>query len=221
MEFSLKHIIRYPKKEVLKPALLLMLHGYGSNEEDLFSFADELADDLLIVSARAPLSIAFGGYAWYSIHFEADNAKFSDIPEAIEARDLLVQFIDELQEAFHFDPKKSFLMGFSQGTILSYALSLSYPEKIHNIVALSGYINEELIQELGDVNDYEKLDFYCSHGSEDPVIPVDWARKIPNYLQKHSISHQYNEYYAGHGIAPKNFLDMKNWIESKLHKTRT
>ena len=216
MVFSLKHIVREPKTPNANPALFLMLHGYGSNEEDLFSFANELPDELLIISARAPLSIDFGGYAWYTIHFEQNDKKFSDIPEAIKARDTIAKFIDELQETYKFDPAKSFLMGFSQGTILSYALSLSYPKKIKNIIALSGYINEELIISPKETNDYKSLNFFCSHGSVDPVIPVDWARKIPKFLQNLTISHTYKEYYVGHGIVPQNFTDMKNWILKKL-----
>ena len=216
MDYSLKHIVRKPKIATENPSLLLMLHGYGSNEQDLFSFAHELPDNLLIVSARAPLSIAFGGYAWYSIHFEADDDKFSDIPEAIQARDLLVKFIDELQDTYHFDPKNSFLMGFSQGTILSYALVLSFPEKIRNILALSGYVNEELILKPVDISLYKDLDFFCSHGNVDPVIPVEWARKTPGFLQNLNIKHEYKEYSVGHGVAPQNFIDLKEWINKHI-----
>ena len=216
MSFSLKHIVREPKTPNANPPLLLMLHGYGSNEEDLFSFANELPDELLIISARAPLPIDFGGYAWYTIHFEADDKKFSDIPEALKAKDLIAKFIDELQETYKFDPARSFLMGFSQGTILSYAVALSYPKRIKNILALSGYINEELIASSKKINNYKNLDFFCSHGSEDPVIPVDWARKAPNFLKKLNINHSYKEYYAGHGIVPQNFEDMQKWIQKKL-----
>lgn len=216
MSFSLKHIIREPKIANNNPPLLLMLHGYGSNEEDLFSFANELPDELLIISARAPLAIDFGGYAWYTIHFEADNKKFSDIPEAIKARDLIVNFIDELQETYKFDPAKSFLMGFSQGTILSFAVALSYPDKIINTIALSGYINEELIATPQETQAYKNLNFFCTHGSVDPVIPVEWARKTPHFLKELNSKYSYKEYYAGHGIVPENFKDMQRWIVEKL-----
>ncbi|RLD77202.1 MAG: phospholipase, partial [Bacteroidetes bacterium] len=56
-ELSLDYLVRYPKKNVENPPLMIMLHGYGSNEQDLFSFADELADELLIISAKAPLTL--------------------------------------------------------------------------------------------------------------------------------------------------------------------
>ncbi len=216
MDYSLKHIVREPKVKTENPSLLLMLHGYGSNEQDLFSFAHELPDNLLIVSARAPRSIMFGGYAWYDIHFESDDDKFSDIPQALEARDLIVHFIDELQETYQFNPDKSFLMGFSQGTILSYAVALSFPEKIKNIIALSGYINEELIINPSDTSAYASLDFFCSHGTIDPVIPVEWARKTPNFLQNLDIKHEYKEYSIGHGVAPQNFTDFKEWINKHI-----
>jgi len=216
MEYTLKHIIREPKIITNNPSLLLMLHGYGSNERDLFSFANELPDDLLIVSAQAPISMGFGTYAWYTIHFEADDSKFSDIPEALAARDLLIQFIDELQETYHFNPAKSFLMGFSQGSILSYAVALSYPEKIKNIIALSGYVNEELLLKSQENVFYEKLDFYCSHGTIDDVIPVTWARKTKQFLENKNIKHVYQEYPVGHGVAPQNFTDFKNWMLERL-----
>ena len=216
MEYSLQHLIRKPKIEVDKPSLLLMLHGYGSNERDLYSFANELPDELLVVSAQAPLSMGFGAYAWYTIHFEADDSKFSDIPEALAARDLLIQFIDELQETYHFNPAKSFLMGFSQGSILSYAVALSYPEKIQNSIALSGYINEELLLAPQDKVSYEELDFYCSHGTIDDVIPVTWARKTKQFLENKNIKHVYQEYPVGHGVAPQNFTDFKNWMLERL-----
>ena len=88
--FSLEYFIRQPKTTQTNPPLLIMLHGYGSNEEDLFSFAQELPDELLIISARAPLSLGFGSYAWYTIHFDASSSdKFSDIPEAKNALKLI------------------------------------------------------------------------------------------------------------------------------------
>ena len=143
-KLSLQYITREPNTISEKTSLLILLHGYGSNEEDLFSFATELPEDLIIVSARAPQSLGFGSYAWYSINFTADQGKFSDIPEALVARELVATFIDEIQEKYKITPAKTFLLGFSQGTILSYSVALNYPEKVQKLIALSGHINEEL-----------------------------------------------------------------------------
>ncbi len=215
-ELSLKYIVREPNQQTENTSLLILLHGYGSNEEDLFSFATELPDNLLIISARAPQSLGFGSYAWYSINFTADEGKFSDIPEAIEARETIATFIDEIQEKYKIAPNKTFLLGFSQGTILSYSVALNYPEKIQKIIALSGYINPELLSENLNNKDYSKLDFFISHGSVDQVIPADWAKKAPLFLDNINVKNSYKEYGVGHGVAPQNFFDFKKWIEERM-----
>ena len=215
---QLHYITKLPKNPIENPVMLLMLHGYGSNEEDLFSFAHELPEDLLIVSARAPLTLGFGGYAWYSINFNEDAGKFSDIPQALEARELLVAFLDELHQKYQYNTQKSMLMGFSQGAILSYAVALTYPEKIQNILALSGYVLPDIIRLSTDEKALSQLRFFCSHGSVDPVIPVAWARKSDQFLTEKNIQHIYKEYPAGHGVAPQNFYDLKHWIDQTLQR---
>jgi len=214
---KIHYIVRKPIKEIENPVLLLMLHGYGSNEEDLFSFANELPEELLIISARAPLSLGYGSYAWYHIYLNAEQSKSSDIPQAIQSRELVANLVDELQVKYHFNPEKSMIMGFSQGAILSYAVALSYPEKIKNILALSSYINPEMITISSDTLTLQKLDFFCSHGSVDTVIPVEWARKSIEYLKLNKITYIYREYPTGHGITPQNFVDLKEWIVKKIN----
>ncbi|MCC7520903.1 MAG: dienelactone hydrolase family protein [Flavobacteriaceae bacterium] len=209
---DLYYLTKLPKNSIENPILLLMLHGYGSNEDDLFSFASELDENLLIISARAPLALDFGGFAWYSIHFTAGQDKFSDIPEAIQARDQISEFIDQLDAKYHFDKDKSMLMGFSQGAILSYAVALSYPDIIKNVIAMSGYALPEIIQDPKNKSDYKSLRFFCSHGTVDPVIPIEWARKSDAFLTQNQIRHEYHEYPVGHGVAPRNVSDMKDWM---------
>jgi len=215
-KLTLDYLKREPKSNTKKPSLLILLHGYGSNEEDLFSFANELPDDFLIISARAPQTIGFGSYAWYTIHFNNTQGKFSDIPEAIAAREQIATFIDEVQEEYNISPEKTFLLGFSQGTILSYAVALNYPNKVQKIMALSGYINPELLPKEIEEYDYSKLDFFISHGNVDQVIPVDWAKQAPNFLNNLKIKNCYQEYPVGHGVAPQNFFDLKKWLENRL-----
>ena len=210
---SLYHLIRAPKTILDKNPLLLLLHGYGSNEEDLFSFASELPDEYFVVSARAPYDMMYGSYAWYAINFDADENKFSDIAQAKNSRDLIVNFIDELISEYPIDANNVTLIGFSQGSILSYAVVLSYPEKVQRLVAMSGYLNTEMATDNFKENDVSKLKIFASHGKVDQVIPVEWARKTEPALAALGISIVYKEYPIGHGVAPQNFYDFKNWLE--------
>ncbi len=215
-KLSLEYLIRSPKTAIENPPLLVMFHGYGSNEQDLFSFANELPDELLIVSARAPLSLGFGSYAWYTIHFNNDSSNFSDIPEAKDALSKIAHFIEEIKEEYKVNTNNTFLLGFSQGTILSTAFSINNPDKVQHVIALSGYVNPELLADNIENYHYKNLDFFVSHGTVDQVIPVDWARKTPDFLNELEIENTYHEYPVGHGVAPQNFYDLNTWIKDRL-----
>jgi len=208
----LHYIVREPKKVLESNPAIVLLHGYGSNEEDLFSFAPELPEDYYIISVRAPHSLMHGSYAWFSINFDANATKFSDLGQARESRDLIVSFLEEITLKYPINKNNINLIGFSQGAILSYAIALSYPEKINKVIALSGYLNQEIIVEGFDKLDHSKLKMYVSHGTVDQVIPIDWANKAPAFLANRNIDVTYKEYPIGHGVSPQNFYDFKNWL---------
>ncbi|HNP33190.1 MAG TPA: alpha/beta fold hydrolase [Flavobacterium sp.] len=214
MNFSLHHLVREPKVKRDKNPLLLLLHGYGSNEADLFSFANELPDEYYVISAQAPYDMMYGSYAWYAINFDADENKFSDIGQARASRDIIAGFIDELIANYAIDANNITLIGFSQGSILSYAVALSYPEKIKRVVAMSGYLNTDIAVDDFAENDFSNLTIFASHGTVDQVIPVEWARNSIPVLEKLGVSVVYKEYPVGHGVAPQNFFDFKNWLQS-------
>ena len=213
MNLSLEYLIREPKIKAEKNPVLLLLHGYGSNEDDLFSFSSELPDHYYIISARAPFDLQYKSYAWYAINFDADENKFSDHTQAKASRDLIANFIDELVANFPIDSNKVTLVGFSQGAILSYAVALSYPEKMERVVAMSGYLNTEILKDDYLKNSFSKLDIFSSHGTVDQVIPVEWARKAKPFLDNLGVKTTYKEYPIGHGISPQNFYDFKNWLD--------
>jgi len=215
MNLSLQYLIREPKVKLDKNPLLLLLHGYGSNDADLFSFATELPDEYYVVAACAPYDLQYGSYAWYAINFDADENKFSDVEQAKESRDLIVKFIAELVQTFPIDDQNITLVGFSQGSILSYAVALSYPEKIKRVVAMSGYVNPEMAVNNYAQNDFSNLSIFASHGTADQVIPIDWARKVKPFLDELKVENTYKEYPVGHGVAPQNFFDFRNWLQSK------
>ena len=212
---TLEYLVKQPKKSSRNPPLLILLHGYGSNEQDLFSFAEELPEELLIVSARAPYEMGQGGHAWYAINFDNNNGKYSDLEQARTSLGKIDLFIDEIKQKYNTKADKTFLLGFSQGAILSYAFSFLHPNKVNHIIALSGYINEELLP--SDLTDLQiKTSYYISHGTVDQVLPVDWARKASPILDNLKLENSYNEYPVGHGVAPQNFYSFKTWIEGRL-----
>ena len=211
---KLKYKIKEPKIILDINPLLLLLHGYGSNEEDLFSFASELPDTYFVVSARAPYDMQYGSYAWYAIDFDADENKFSNVEQAKISRDAVADFIDELKDNYPIDAENVTLIGFSQGTILSYAIALSYPEKVQKVVAMSGYLNQEMCTDDYLKNNLSQLKIFSSHGTVDQVVPVEWGRKAKPFLDNLGVDTVYKEYAnIGHGVCPQNFHDFKEWLE--------
>ena len=214
MSLSLFHLVREPQIPAAKSPVLILLHGYGSNEEDLFSFAPQLPPEYLVISVRAPYALPPYGNAWYAIDFDADMNKFSDNVQAAESRDRIVKFIGDLPKHYDVDKDDVTLVGFSQGSILSYAVALSYPHCVRRVAALSGYLNMDLLIEGYRNNDFKRLDFYISHGTQDQVIPVEWARQAKPALDELGIRSIYREYPVGHGVAPQNFYDLLDWLSA-------
>ena len=208
-----KTIIRPSNKTYSNPSAILLLHGYGSNEVDLLSFADFFPHNYFIISARAPISLQFGGYAWYDIFLDSKNNKMSDNKMATKMVFKLSEFIDNTIEKYSLDKDSFNLLGFSQGAILSYALAFNYPNKFKKIMALSGYINHNIIPSITDNSIYKNLDFYISHGIFDDIIPIEIARKIPIYMKKNKIKHSYNEFSMGHEVNNECLRSMINWFK--------
>jgi phospholipase/carboxylesterase len=191
---------------------LLLLHGYGSNADDLFSFADYLPAHYTIISLEAPLETPFGGKAWYSIHFDAAQDKWSDLAEAKKSLVALVEQLDYLEEEYRLNPKDMSLMGFSQGAILSWSLLLDHPDRFRRAVFMSGYINEQLLKK--PLEEYQNILAYASHGTQDTTVPFAWAEKSITTLKDINPAVCFNAYPDGHNVSSDNFKDLLEWLSN-------
>jgi phospholipase/carboxylesterase len=196
--------------------IVLMVHGYGSHENDLFGMAQALPPNMHYLSVRAPRSLGFGGYAWYDINFNQVGDKINNIEQAQIAKKTLRQFILEFRAAFGLTNNKLWLMGFSQGTILSYGYALTHPTEVEKVIALSGYVLKDIVPSEYRPQDLQHLDFFVSHGTQDDILPVQAARQTVEFLEKLKISHSYQEYPVGHGVSPDNMQALKAWVQKRL-----
>ena len=210
----LDYIVRQPKfKTQENPPLLLLLHGYGSNENDLFAFAEYLHPSLLVVSLRAPHDLPMMGHAWYSIHFDAEQGKWSDDEEAIASRKLVLLFLDEIMEIHPYDKSQVHLLGFSQGAILCYALGLTNPNRFTSVIALSGYLNENITQ-LPKPEEAPAL--YAAHGSLDEVVPFDWGQRSAEMLKQKGFAIRFDVFAVGHTVGQDGFYKLLEWQNALL-----
>lgn len=208
---SLTYLVREPKVKIEKPPLIILLHGVGSNENDLFSFANQLPDKYLVVAARAPLVVGPSNFAWYEVDFSTGKPVYNQQQEAT-SRKIILQFIDELKEFHSFDDKQIYLAGFSQGAIMSFTLGLLHPDKVHGVIALSGRILDE-IKPLVARDKVKMLKVFIGHGTHDNVLPVHYAHSSQSYLRQLHIEAAFHQYHEGHGISNQELQDLVEWLK--------
>lgn len=209
---NLDYIIREPENITSKTPVLFMLHGYGSNEQDLFSFRETLPSDWLIISFRAPRNTQFEGFSWYDIDFD-NPENFIDVEQAKESLQAVLESILAVINHYGITEGKTHLCGFSQGGILCYALALKHPEMFNYVACLSSYPENKLMEDIvKDKKKLEHLRFFVSHGTEDVVIPLDWGRKAADLLYDLGCYFTFREYMSGHGVNQKNYMDLMDFF---------
>jgi phospholipase/carboxylesterase len=208
----LHYIHKEPEIKSDKPPLIILLHGVGSNEQDLFSFADQLPARFLVVSARGPYKLGQDSYGWYHIDYSTGKS-VSNKEEAEKSRNTLITFIDELSTIHSFDKSQVYLCGFSQGAIMSYSVGLTHPEKVKGIALMSGRLLEEVKPLVAPKDKLQKLDIFISHGTKDPVLNIAYAREAHAYLQQLGLNPVYKEYPEPHTISRDMFVDLLKWLK--------
>ena len=211
-KLSLTHLVREPRRRgETPPPLLLLLHGIGSNEQDLFGLAPYLDERLLIVSARAPVVLGYGGYGWFQIEF-TPAGMVADIEQAKRSLDMLPNFIDALVETYRADAGRVYLAGFSQGAMMSLALLLARPEKIAGVVAMSGRLPEQVFERAPDPEALAGKPILVTHGLYDQVLSVQNGRAARDYLSELPVELTYREYPMAHEVSAESLRDVTDWL---------
>ena len=207
---KLKYLINKPASDQNNLKIIFLLHGYGSNEEDLYSLKEFFPSNYITISLRAPISLGFNSYAWYSINFENNIDRWIDTHEAISAKNIIINDILLHLKDLAFANERVSLLGFSQGAILSWSIGIEYPNLIKNVLPLSGFYHSEITET--NLNHKFRLNSFSTHGINDQVIPVEWARRGMQSLSKYNINIEFKEYESGHEINNENLRDVIEWL---------
>ncbi|TGM02006.1 alpha/beta hydrolase [Leptospira jelokensis] len=215
MNSPLLYLIRKPKVTIDNPPLLILLHGVGSNENDLFSLSDFLPDSFMIVSVRGPITLGRDRYGWYEISFLGGIPKI-DSEQQKSSHQIILKFIDYLKTNYQFNSKQIWIGGFSQGAVMSYSVGLEHPDRIKGIIALSGRLLDETKNNIVIDQESKGQRIYIAHGTNDTVIPVTSARASKDFLDKVGFVPIYKEYAEGHTISREMLKDLVSWLEKEL-----
>jgi phospholipase/carboxylesterase len=204
---------------LLRPAagdpegVLVLLHGRGVDERDLYPLLDELDPErrLLGAAPRGPLTFPPDpGAHWYVVR----RIGFPDRETFDASFARLADWLDALASETGVPPSRTVLGGFSQGAVMAYALALagSRPRPA-GLIALSGFI--PTVEGLSlDLESRRGLPVTIAHGTIDPVIGVEFGRDARDRLQAAGLDVNYTESPIGHGIDPSHLPELAAWIDS-------
>lgn len=198
--------------------LLVLFHGRGANEHDLFPLLDLLDPErrLLGVTPRGPLSLPPGGAHWYAVQ----EIGYPDPSTFLPTYEIVAEWLDELAGETGIGPGRTVFGGFSQGAVMTYALGLGLGRpRPAALVALSGFIPTVEGFEL----DLERPlpPVAIGHGTYDPVISVEWSRRAKELLEDAGAEVLYREYPLPHAIDPAFLGELAPWIASALYERET
>jgi phospholipase/carboxylesterase len=185
--------------------LLVLMHGRGSDERDLYPLLDVLDPErrLLGVTPRGPLALPPGGAHWYAFY----RMGYPD-PETFSATfPQLVEWLDGLG----FPPERTVLGGFSQGGMMTYALGLAEGRpRPAALIALSAFMPTVPGFELDLESPLPPV--AIGHGVYDDVIPVEWGRTARERLSEAGADVLYRESPIGHSVDPAFLGEIARWL---------
>jgi len=202
------------------PPVLVILHGYGADEFDLLPISSRLDPLLLTISIQAPIELAWGGYSWYHLE-QTPSGLHGDHKTRIESEDLLIKELPRMIAKENGDPNNIYLMGFSQGAAMCYAIIgrhdlINIGLSVRGVMALSGYVPDDVRESLLH-KDLSDIPFFLSHGIGDELIPPRAMHNAQSILELAGAKTFAKEYETGHGLTEETVSDLRNWLEKQLH----
>lgn len=190
-------------------ARLLLLHGVGSNEDNLASLAGSLPEDLEVLLLRGPLQVGPQGFAWYQVNFTSNGPAF-DYQQAESSRQLLKSFIEALPRL------PTVIAGFSQGGIMSASVGLTEPELVKGFALLSGRMLREIEPQIASAERLQSVSAFIAHGDRDGVLSIDWANEADAWLKRIGVAHETHFYDMDHEIVAEELTDFSQWLTRTL-----
>ena len=167
--------------------LIVFCHGYGADGKDLINIGNywqRFLPDSYFTSPNAPniCSVNPGGFEWFDLMSQDKNKISFELENSINK---LTEFINAKLKALSLDHSKLFLIGFSQGTMMSLHYSLTNNNIIAGVVGYSGKIYDPTLLEK---NIKSKPPIFLMHGDDDNIVPLEEMLEAKNFLIKNKVN---------------------------------
>lgn len=217
-----KIVYNKPNEKIV--GAVVWLHGLGADFNDFVPIVPELklSQAIKFVFPNAPVIPVTinNGYrmrAWYDIlnfsnlHREVDGA--SIMANVVKINQIIAELIaDGIPE------NKIIIAGFSQGGALSYYTALNSHYNLGGLLVLSGYIPDESLFDVVNLQHIANMPILVCHGNQDPVVSISYAQQATQYLQAFKLNYVWKEYYMEHSVCHEEIVDIGQWMSKVFTK---
>jgi phospholipase/carboxylesterase len=193
---------------------LVLMHGRATDENDLFPLLEMLDPDRRLAgyALRGPLNLPPGGWHWY----ELAGIPTPDPTTFMRTFALVSNWLDEMNDELGVPMENTVIGGFSQGSVMSYALGLGAERPVPaGIIALSGFL-PRVPGFAFDLEAREGLPVAIGHGTHDPVIGVQFGREAMQILEEAGLDVTWRESPMMHGVDPAYLAELEGWLREAI-----
>lgn len=204
-------VVREPKGTIEAAPVLMLFHGYGSNEHDLFNLFNSIPENWYIVSVRAPFEIANNQYAWYNGE-RTNNTISIDVEMEKKSRTNVSEYIEQFIETHNVDPNKIVTAGFSQGAGLALTLLLTHPDKVHAAACFSGRVMDQVKPSIEKHSAAQSKELFIGHGTSDARSPMNIVEDHKKWVESFGVNVSLKTYDMGHSISQEEVAHFTEWL---------
>ncbi|MDP3578921.1 hypothetical protein [Methyloversatilis sp.] len=203
-----------PAAGTATPWLLVLMHGVGSNEQDLFGLSPYVPPHFHVLSLRAPFVLGPGSFAWFEFDVRPDGSRSIDGEQEQASRTALVREIAAHAERLGVPPARVLVGGFSQGGIMALSLLLTEPALMHGAFALHSRLLPEVLTLAAPAAELAGKQLWVSHGLQDMVIPLAQAQRIREHFGALPVALEGADFPGGHELRPAELQQWIGWLQA-------
>lgn len=213
LDLPLSFLHRPPAAATAEPWLLVLMHGVGSNEDDLFGLAGMVPAPFHVLSLRAPYRMGPNAHAWFEFSVEPDGRRSINEPQEVASRALVAQTVDAAARQLGVPAERVVVGGFSQGGIMALTLLLTRPAALQGALVLHSRLLSQALPQSAPAAALAGKQLWVSHGVQDNVIPVASAHAIRDHVSVLPLALTYREYQSLHELRPDELQDAMAWLQ--------
>ncbi len=198
----------------VSPSLLVLMHGVGSNEQDLFSLAPHVPGGYHVLSLRAPYPMAPGANAWFNFSIGPEGLRSYDEAQEVASRAQVAQTVAQAASQLGVPAARVVVGGFSQGGIMALSLLLTRPDLMGAAMVWHGRMLSAALVPKAPGTALAGRALWISHGSQDDVIPLSHAHEMRDALRGLPFNRTYRDYPCTHTLHPQELTESMAWLQA-------